>query len=208
MTAVADPVAPPVAGIHERAVAATLTCIARHGLNKTTIDDIAREAGCSRATLYRYFGGKAELVQTVVRIEADRLAIQIRTAADAADTLEDAVVGMVTAAGRELDDHDALRFVADFEPERLLTHLTFAGGDRFLARVSAAFAPGLERFVPGHAERAAEWVARVGLTLWLCPNGPVSLSDPDRLRDYVREFVVPGLDPISSTPTPALSAKR
>src|SRR6476660_9592213 len=44
--------------IEDRAVGATLACIARHGLAKTTFDDVAREAGCARATLYRYFGGK------------------------------------------------------------------------------------------------------------------------------------------------------
>ena len=37
---------------------AALVCIGRFGLAKTTVDDIAREAGCSRATLYRYFDGK------------------------------------------------------------------------------------------------------------------------------------------------------
>jgi AcrR family transcriptional regulator len=44
--------------IEDRAVRATLACVARHGLAKTTFDDVAREAGCARATLYRYFGGK------------------------------------------------------------------------------------------------------------------------------------------------------
>ena len=37
--------------VEARAVAALLTCIARYGLAKTTLDDVAREAGCSRATL-------------------------------------------------------------------------------------------------------------------------------------------------------------
>ena len=32
---------------------AALVCVGRFGLAKTTVDDIAREAGCSRATLYR-----------------------------------------------------------------------------------------------------------------------------------------------------------
>lgn len=206
VTALADPIAPAVAGIHERAVAATLTCIARHGLGKTTIDDVAREAGCSRASLYRYFGGRAELVGAAVQAEAARIADQVRAAADTADTLEDALVAIVHTAGVELGGHPALRFVADFEPELLLPHLTFSGGDRFLARASAAVAPSLERFVPGRAERAAEWVARVGLTLWLCPSGPVSLADPERLRAYLRAFVVPAIDPALRDPD--LPSKR
>lgn len=214
MTALVDPVAPaapvtpPAPGIHERAVAATLACVARHGIGKTTIDDIAREAGCSRATLYRYFGGKRELVQTVVRVEAARVAQTVRAAADAADTLEDAVVAMLDTASSELGEHPALRFVAAFEPERLLLHLTFAGGERFLARAGAAIAPSFERFLPARADRAAEWVARIGLTLWLCPSGPVSLSDPVSLRAYVRAFVVPALDRSSrpsSSPAPVVT---
>ncbi len=220
VTALADPIAAPLltsgiqaSGIHERAVAATLVCIARHGLGKTTIDDVAREAGCSRASLYRYFDGRAELVAAAVELEAARIAEHVRDAAESADTLEDALVAIVHTASQELGEHPALRFVADFEPELLLPHLTFGGGDRFLARAAAAIAPSLERFVPGDAERAAEWVARVSLTLWLCPSGPVSLADPDRLRAYLRAFVVPAIesilhDPVPRTFSPVLPLKR
>ena len=35
------------------------TCIARVGLAKTTLDDVAREAGCARATVYRCFAEQA-----------------------------------------------------------------------------------------------------------------------------------------------------
>ncbi len=217
VTALADPITPlvaplvapapgiPVPGIRQRAIAATLVCIARHGLGKTTIDDVAREAGCSRASLYRYFGGRAELVAAAVEYEAARIAEHVRAAADTADTLEDALVAIVHTAGRELGEHPALRFVADFEPELLLPHLTFGGGDRFLARAGGAIAPSLERFMPGQAERTAEWVARVSLTLWLCPSGPVSLADPDRLRAYLRAFVVPAIDSILRDRVPRIS---
>ena len=63
--------------IEDRAVRATLACVARHGLAKTTFDDVAREAGCARATLYRYFGGKRQLVRITLVREAARLAASI-----------------------------------------------------------------------------------------------------------------------------------
>jgi AcrR family transcriptional regulator len=53
-------------GVEARARDALLVCIARFGLSKTTLDDVARVAGCSRATLYRYFDGKATLVRRTV----------------------------------------------------------------------------------------------------------------------------------------------
>src|SRR6266498_4400835 len=98
----------PTGSIEERAVRATLVCVARHGLAKTTFDDVAREAGCARATLYRYFGGKRQLVRLTVTREAARIAAGIRDAAGAAPTLEDAVVAMVVRAARELRDNDSL----------------------------------------------------------------------------------------------------
>ena len=181
--------------VDTRAIDATLTCIARHGLGKTTIDDIAREAGCSRATLYRYFGSRQDLVTAAVHREALRILSLVRGAADSATTLEDAVVGVLAVAGRELGEHPALRFVADVEPERVLPYLTFAGGDRFLRDMGGALAPCLVRFVGADSTRAAEWVARIGLALWLSPTAPVTLSDTEALRDYVRVFVLPALRP-------------
>ena len=53
---VSDPVT--LDGTAARLLDATVACIARVGVSKTTLDDVAREAGCSRATLYRYFPGK------------------------------------------------------------------------------------------------------------------------------------------------------
>ena len=45
-----------------RVLDAALTCVARVGLAKTTLDDVAREAGCARATVYRCFSGKQQLL--------------------------------------------------------------------------------------------------------------------------------------------------
>jgi len=179
--------------IEARAVEATLACIARHGLSKTTIDDIAREAGCSRATLYRYFGSRRELVTAAVQHEVFRVATLAHEGAAAAGTLEDAVVAVLVVAGTELGEHPALRFVAEVEPEQVLPYLTFAGGDQFLRDAGDTLAPCFERFLASDATRGAEWVARIGLALWLSPTAPVSLTDPDELRGYVRAFVLPAL---------------
>ncbi len=54
---------PAVETLEDRLIAATLSCVGRWGLAKTTIDDVARQAQCSRATVYRVFpGGKETLV--------------------------------------------------------------------------------------------------------------------------------------------------
>lgn len=190
--------------VEARVVAALLACVARQGLRKTTLDDVAREAGCGRATLYRYFASKQALLSAAGHAEATRIVAALRDAAIGAETLEDAVVALLVTAGVELGHHPALRFVADFEPDWLLPHLAFAGGDRFLAAAADALAPALGHVVGAeHAPRAAEWIARVGLCLLCSPASPVALDDEASVRAYAREFIVPALDPLSvrSAPT-------
>jgi AcrR family transcriptional regulator len=180
--------------IEERAVRATLACVARHGLAKTTFDDVAREAGCARATLYRYFGGKRQLVRITVAREAARIAASIRDAADAEPTFEDAVVAMLVRAACELRDHEALQFLFAFEPEVVLPHVTFDAGNRFLVGAGSAVAPALTRFLPAErVDRAGEWLARVVLTHALSPTSPINLTDEAAARALVRELVLPGL---------------
>jgi AcrR family transcriptional regulator len=191
MTAQA-PSLPPT--IEDRAVQATLDCVARHGLAKTTFDDVAREAGCARATLYRYFGGKRQLVRLTVTREAARIAARIRDAADAEPTLEDAVVAMVVRAARELREHESVQFLFAFEPELVLPHVTFDAGNRFLVSAGSAIVPALTRFLPPErAERAGEWLARVVLTHAVSPTSTIDLTDERAARALVREFVLPGL---------------
>jgi AcrR family transcriptional regulator len=180
--------------IEDRAVRATLACVARHGLAKTTFDDVAREAGCARATLYRYFGGKRQLVRITLVREAARLAASVRDAGDRESTVEDAVVAIVIRAARELREHEALQFLFSFEPELVLPHVTFDAGNRFLAGAGSAVAPVLARFLPAErVDRAGEWLARVVLTHALSPTRPIDLTDEAATRALVRELVLPGL---------------
>jgi AcrR family transcriptional regulator len=185
--------------VRARAVEAALTCIARHGLGKLTVDDVAREASCGRATLYREFGSKRALVAAVVAAEADRVVDAVRDAAAAEESLEGVVVAVLTTIGAEADGHAALQFVAAFEPGLLVPHLTFGGADRFLAWAAIELAPCFERFAAGpEAVRTAEWIARVALVLWCSPTAstsPVVLGDAASVRPFVRQFVLPGITP-------------
>jgi len=195
MTAEAESLSPaPTESVEDRAVRATLACVARHGLAKTTFDDVAREAGCARATLYRYFGGKRQLVRITIAREAAGIAAGIRAAADAEQTFEDAVVAMFVRAARELRENQALLFLFAFEPELVLPHVTFDAGNRFLIGAGAAISPALGRFLPAdRVERAGEWLARVALTHALSPTSPIDLTDEAETRALVRGLVLPGL---------------
>ena len=193
-----DPVA--LDGTAARLLDGAVACIARVGVSKTTLDDVAREAGCSRATLYRYFPGKPALVGALVAREAATLSTVLQTASADAESLSDAVVDIVVAAAGWLCAHPALNFIMTAEPEVLLPHLAFDGADRVLRAGAAVVAPSLERFVGADASlRAGEWLARMILTYVGSPTDAVDLADPSSVRRLVADFVVPGLTSVSNS---------
>jgi AcrR family transcriptional regulator len=185
-----------------RIVDATLRCLARQGLGKTTVDDIAREAGISRATLYRTFpGGKESVIAGVVDTEAARFFSALAVAMGEAHDLEDVLVaGMVEAATR-LSTHEALGYLLEHEPGTVLPHLAFARMDDLLLSVGDMAAPFFARWLdPDQAARAAEWAIRIVISYLSCPDDEVDLTDPDSARWVARCFVLPGILALRTPP--------
>ncbi|KMW58807.1 Transcriptional regulator, TetR family [Candidatus Rhodobacter oscarellae] len=52
----------------------------RYGISKTTMNDIAREAGVARQTLYNAYAGKDEVFRAVVRLGGNETLEQVRAA--------------------------------------------------------------------------------------------------------------------------------
>src|SRR5436190_19588203 len=98
-------------GLEEQICDAALRCVGRWGIAKTTLDDVAREAGCSRATVYRAFpGGKDALVARLVDSEIQRFLAGLEVRIAGVTDLEDLLVAGMTYAGRALRQHAALQF--------------------------------------------------------------------------------------------------
>jgi AcrR family transcriptional regulator len=178
-----------------RVIDAMLRCIARWGVAKTTGEDVAREAGVSRATLYRAFpGGRRALYEAILRHELGRFVDSISVELDAADSLEDALVTGMVGAGRFLRDHDALQYLLRHEPERVLPAFAFHRLDRVLAAATALCAPHLARFTSTEAAAiGADWAARLVLSYSLHPSPVLDLADEASVRRVVGTYLAPGL---------------
>jgi AcrR family transcriptional regulator len=182
-----------------RLVTAAFACVARYGFAKVTVEDVAREAGMSRATVYRHFpGGKDELLGRMVATEMDdfftRLAVAVADAPDFAAVLERALM----VAHRELAAHAVLQTVLGNEPERLLPYITHEQ-DRILDAVVEYLRPLLAREAeagrvrPGvDLDRATRYVATMGLSVMATP-GRVDLTDPRAVRDLVEHEFLAGI---------------
>ena len=172
-----------------RILAATVTCLGRYGIAKTTVDDVAREAGLARATVYRHFPrGKdqviAEGVTWAVTQFFTALAESVSDAEDFATLMEQALLH----AHRAVDEHEVLQKVLETEPERLLPHLTQSA-----PQVQAALAVYLSNRLVGEKLRpgvdpveAGGWLARMGLS-FIVSEGGWALTDRAAVRRLVRE---------------------
>jgi AcrR family transcriptional regulator len=175
--------------------AAALRCIARWGVAKTSLDDVAREAGVSRATVYRAFpGGKDALIESVARAELVAFHDAITARLEKATSLEELLVAGVHEAGRRLVEHRVLQVLLAYEPELILPHVSFAGMDRLLSGATELATPWLERWLdPPLARRTAEWVTRLVISYATCPSDAVDLCDESSVRQLVATFVLPAL---------------
>jgi AcrR family transcriptional regulator len=183
-----------------RIVDAALRCIAQQGTRKTTVDDLARQAGVSRATLYRTFpGGRDAVFGAVVETEVARFFSELAVVMGEAHDLEDALVAGIVGAARRLSTHAALGYLLEHEPDVILPHLAFAEMDRLLLAASAFTAPFFVRWLePDDACRAAEWAIRIVISYLACPVPGSDLTDPDDARRIVSTFVMPGIQALQT----------
>jgi AcrR family transcriptional regulator len=178
----------------QRVIEAALTCFARWGIAKTTSEDIAREAGISRATVYRAFpGGKAAILQAVGTREIGRLMAAVVTATRQEDTLAGVLTQGIVVACRELRTHPALSYLLEHEPEAVLPFLAFDRLGPALALARDGCATTVARFVPlDTAEELVEWATRMALSLTFSP-GRVDATRPETVAAMVERLLLPGV---------------
>jgi AcrR family transcriptional regulator len=183
--------------VRQRILQATYDCVARWGLAKTTVQDAARQAGLSRATVYRYFpGGRDDLVTAVVVWEYDRFFTRLYEEVQSAESLEEVMERGLSFAHRAIREHEVLQRILQTEPEVLLPTLTVESrGTQEL--ISAFLVPYLERheLAPGvDTGEAADFLARMALS-YIASPGRWALDDPAQVARLVRAELLAGVVP-------------
>ncbi|NKZ02297.1 TetR/AcrR family transcriptional regulator [Actinomadura latina] len=173
----------------------------RMGVQRSTMEDVARRAGVSRITVYRRFATKDALVEHVVRREFrryfDRFLVDIKQAETAADRV---VLGFVSSL-RAIRRNPLIGGLIATEPDLVVPSMISDGG-RTLATV--------RQFVAGqlrHEQRAgnvaadldidhvAELMVRISASFLAIPSQLIDLDDDAQLAALARRFLVPMLTP-------------
>jgi AcrR family transcriptional regulator len=155
------------------------------------MNEIARAAGCSRATLYRYFESREALRTAYVHREARRLGRAITERIDGIDDPRERLIASVTAALRMVRESPALS--SWFAVTRPPIGGEVAGRSEVITALAAAFVNSLGPEDPAVVERRARWVVRVLTSLLMYPG-----QDEADERAMIEEFVVPIVTPVSA----------
>lgn len=89
------PVSPPLArgpaehSVRDQIVEAANDCFTRYGYGKTTVADLAREIGFSKAYIYRFFESKQAIGEAICSSRLNQIIDQTRLAIDEGDSAPD-----------------------------------------------------------------------------------------------------------------------
>jgi len=191
--------------LEDRVLDAVKACCERWGMAKVTIEDIAAEAGTSRATVYRLFpGGKDNIYEALRQRESRDFFSELNSHLAEANGYEDLLVRGVVAATQALRADEHLQLMLASQPGEVLADMTIDGLPRIFDSASLFLTPWFAPHI-GHERSAAlsEWLARVVLSYFFSPSRFVDLGDPDSAKEFIEQFVLPAFPPHSHRGTPA-----
>jgi AcrR family transcriptional regulator len=139
-----------------RILDATLATMADHGVARLSLEDVAKRAGLSRQTVYRYFPSKGELLEATVLREEEIFIDNMKTAAGRQRELEPALRAAIEAALRTGQAHVLLNRLMATEPTALVALVTTDRGP-----VLSAARQALEDILVGWLPKAPK--ARLGM---------------------------------------------
>lgn len=159
------------------------------GVAHATMVDICRYAGCSRATLYRYFENRralhlAYVNRAALAIAATQAELPLRTESDPVEVLTDRIV-----AGLSGVRSDPL-LSTWFEPENLAVPIELSQDSEVLRALASGFIDELHlgRMSSAEIELRGSWLLRSIVALLAMPG-----RDDASERTMIATFLVPGL---------------
>ncbi len=159
------------------------------------MNEIARAAGCSRATLYRYFDSRESLRTAYVHRETHRLGREILALIERIEDPRERLIASIIATLRMVRENPAL--AAWFGSTRLPIGGELAGQSEVITALASGFlsslGPSLGSVDPAAIERRARWAVRVIISMLMFPG-----RDEDDERATIEEFVVPVVTSVSA----------
>jgi AcrR family transcriptional regulator len=190
----------------ERILAAAERCIDRHGIRKTTMDDVASEVGLSRPSVYRYFADRDDLLVELIARHARALNDRAHKSIARQNSLPDQIVeGVINIADNARRD-PLTRYAIDTDGSSLSRRMIASGmsemiraeiWDRYLDTAVA------NNELPRGLPRSDIHLWLGNLTKMVIRGIEDGDGDVKRYRSILRRFVAPAF---ASSDAPAAGA--
>ena len=156
------------------------------------MSDIARQAGITRPTLYKYFGNKSEVLFTAIDREAFVFAQSVVAHARTFPTLEARVVETIVYVVTEFPKTPHLSLVLGDDMGEALRGRAFSDeATMIFSQMTAEPLIELRPELSASGAEITEIMSRFAISMILFPGR--YLADQDGLRHLIRKRVLPGL---------------
>ncbi|WP_433605523.1 TetR/AcrR family transcriptional regulator [Prescottella agglutinans] len=172
----------------EKILDAAAALFVERGVSATGMAEVAKAAGCSRATLYRYFENRRALHRAFVHREARRLGERIAATVASIAEPRDRVTGAVLMALREVRATPTLAAWFGLGDAGLASEL--ASTSEVIEVLGAAFLADISDVDDVEITRRARWLVRAIVSLLTVPG-----TDADDEHAMVEQFLVPAVLP-------------
>ncbi|BBX18083.1 TetR family transcriptional regulator [Mycolicibacterium duvalii] len=174
-------------------------CFTQLGIQRTSVQDVARMASVSRGTVYRYFEDRHVLIEAAIEFGAQKFYQLVAAAMAKKSTLAEKLGAMAETHARILLDHRTRnRLMAD--DAELMRHM-ISDGDSAVRRSTEFLVPYVreaqkrgEVGASVDVTAASEWLARIIYSFSTVNEAQTfDMSKPETVRKYVEKFAVNGL---------------
>lgn len=186
--------------VRERLIDAAEACLRAKGIRATTVSEVAEAAGVSRGWLYRHYPDKASLLgAAIVRLNEAFWGESNRTLSAISGFEEQLAVGVrLGRSAYETPGALVMQLRRD-EPEEFAA-CAGAGVQGLVPDLGRFWRPYLEAardrgeiHVETELDEAAEWVARVQISLGTVPGDTLDPDDHAAVLRHMRRYVLPAL---------------
>lgn len=186
--------------VRDRLIDAAEECMRAKGIRATTVSEVAEAAGVSRGWLYRHFPDKVTLLGAAIVRLNNAYWTDAHAMLASIDGLDNQIVTGIQHGRTAYDDPGALLMKLRVEEPDEFAACAGAGVQGlvpdladFWSRYLVAARDNGEIHPDTDIDDAAEWVARVILSLATMPGQRLDANNADELLAHVRRYVMPGL---------------
>ncbi|MCV7039633.1 TetR family transcriptional regulator [Mycolicibacterium moriokaense] len=170
---------------------ATLRCLTRYGIERMTVEDVARTAGVGRATVFRRFESKDTLIREALALELQRLISEFETKAKSFDDPYNRLFELSVETVRLIRTHPVARRLVEDETalplhrDPRVAEFQLVGLRRDISQAAKDLG------VKVDARAMAELLMRFFGSLWIAPDIGLGVDNEAHIRTMIAILLAP-----------------